>query len=400
MTIDVNGVKSYALDCGKRKTEEVNDGVDDAMKDYYYDLSSPREWLEYWEMYNQCHGAYTVIRCDYDFDTNQWMIWGKAFHFERLQNSFNQMMTRKDIKNLKQIDDSKSMIADSAILSSECALEDLLQSAMEEILSKQQDQQLNMNDEDVQDKNIITFMLTILWTPEGVGSEDEYGIQVLAHLFSSLVVCRKLDYNPYPIVASIALIPPSSSFGNNLKESVQDTLPNRYDNMPTAKLSSWCRCRRPLEKRFKTNDIDEVLLIRRNDDGIELLEGLTTNLFILYKDGSLRTPDPETRGVLNGYARHLVLQYTQKHFNTKLNVDTSKPIQLEDPNLWQECFVTSSIRLIVPIHKIVARDDDNDNDVCTNASEQKLRTIWEANPQLEATPIWRQIFERVCSSAI
>ena len=47
-----------------------------------YDLSSPREWLEFMEV-GGGEGAYTVLRCDYRLKKRKWRIWGKEFHVKK-----------------------------------------------------------------------------------------------------------------------------------------------------------------------------------------------------------------------------------------------------------------------------------------------------------------------------
>ena len=85
-------------------------------------------------------------------------------------------------------------------------------------------------------------------------------------------------------------------------------------------------------------------------NAIELLEGLTSNLFIVYKDGSIHTSKVGGE-VLGGYARYLVIK-AAKQLNIPVVIGT---INLEDGSngLWMEAFTTSSIKLIVPIGKMV-----------------------------------------------
>ena len=86
-----------------------------------------------------------------------------------------------------------------------------------------------------------------------------------------------------------------------------------------AKISSWCSIRKPLEdpSRYKIPDsnIGEVLLVTQDENkqyqdeedfinSLSILEGLTSNLFVIDKDGTIRTAP--VGKVLLGYARHLV----------------------------------------------------------------------------------------------
>ena len=134
---------------------------------------------------------------------------------------------------------------------------------------------------------------------------------------------------------------------------------------------------------FKADGIGEVLLARAVDDpdgagefhGIELLEGLTSNLFVVYRDGTLRTAAAEG-SVLPGFARHLVLEAAEK---LGLSYDETKPVLLQDAvdGLWSEVFVTSAIRLVVPVTSLsipeYEKDEENDE-----AKILSFSTIWDA----------------------
>jgi hypothetical protein len=110
--------------------------------------------------------------------------------------------------------------------------------------------------------------------------------------------------------------------------------------------------RRPLEDTFKTNGVGEVLLTRKISSSpgqnLELLEGLTSNLFIVYRDGTIRSP---TKGVLRGFAQYLVMEAAES-LGLKI---VDEPITLQDARdgLWVESFVTSSVRLIIPVGRII-----------------------------------------------
>jgi hypothetical protein len=79
----------------------------------------------------------------------------------------------------------------------------------------------------------------------------------------------------------------------------------------------------------------------------ELWEGLTTNLFIVYKNGILRTAP--TDRVLDGYVRHHIVENHQS-FGIQ-SVQEAAPL-LEDSDQWREVFVTSSVRLVVPVQSV------------------------------------------------
>jgi branched-subunit amino acid aminotransferase/4-amino-4-deoxychorismate lyase len=129
---------------------------------------------------------------------------------------------------------------------------------------------------------------------------------------------------------------------------IDTNLPSRWDN-PLNKVASWTRERKVLEK-YKTSGVEEVLLVRPPREttagSVELLEGLSSNVFVLYADNTLHTP---TEGVLHGYVRYLVLEAAK---SCGLHV-SSEPILLDDVGHWKEAFITSSSRLIFPISKLL-----------------------------------------------
>ena len=93
--------------------EEEKDDVDDVMTTY--DLSSPREWLEYWEVQHKQQGPYTVLRCDYDLSTKEWNIWGKEFHFQRLKDSLmTLLMEEKTTQQQKRVVDVETSSSSSS----------------------------------------------------------------------------------------------------------------------------------------------------------------------------------------------------------------------------------------------------------------------------------------------
>jgi branched-subunit amino acid aminotransferase/4-amino-4-deoxychorismate lyase len=278
-------------------------------------------------------------------------------------------------------------------------------------------------------------MVTLLWTlslprsnDDNQASEDDSGsssaiIGVQGH------ICRAAsssgddtdeeedfpfaNYAPQPLTVVVAYDRHGSQ-----------NLPNRQPH-PRAKLSDWCRERRPLEDRFRTNcyearanndaacavAVDEVLLVRQqqqgNDDSVILLEGLTSNLFVVYPNGLLRTADDQN--VLPGYARHLVLQQAaqmmspRKNHNGIRKVDSRTPIQLSEADQWQQVFVSSAIRLVVPVGRIlvVANERYNGNG-CENGQRRVfLREIWNQNltginvSNKTQSLLWRKLYKSI-----
>jgi len=194
-------------------------------------------------------------------------------------------------------------------------------------------------------------------------------------------------------------------------KSVQ--FPNRQP-FPTSKLSSWCRKRRPLEDRFMPDgeDIGEVVLTKPSaksttemvlpggGTSVALLEGLTSNLFIRYSDGTLRTaPDHQ---VLNGYARHLVVLAAAQQ-TISLPIQFTCPL-LEERHMWEDVFLTSSIRLIVPVREVVVLLDGGNKN-----RSPRWQTIWSRGdagteicaadasrtPPIDQSPLARQLLDEI-----
>ena len=286
-----------------------------------FDLESPREWMEYLEATQGQGGAYTVLRCDFQ-SGKRWKLWGRDFHMRRLLQSYCALaQTNVHEQHLE-----------SAIHTTDKILNALLEQAS-----------LVRNEND-KDATMYVLMLTILWQ-QGTKAES---IVVRGH---SCCSGKPIDETRIsnPITAVLALD--------------DRELPNRYNRMPEAKLSSWCRRRRSLENVFKVNGAGEVFLTRqvKDKEDIEILEGLTSNVFFLYPDKKLCTADS---GVLKGYARKLVLECAQ---NLGLHHD-STPIRIQDASLWKEIFLTSSVRLVVPVKQLLIPNERGE-----------LVTLWSAN---------------------
>jgi hypothetical protein len=239
----------------------------------------------------------------------------------------------------------------------------LLEAAAESIMESESLETASRND-------VVTLMLTVLWVPKDCG-----GIKVRGHVFHSGQIVVPQAYNPEPITASIAHIP-------GIEEATDfEPLPNRHNNFPEAKLSSWCRRRTLLEKAFKPVGVGEVLLTRDLGGDVEILEGLTSNLFVVYDDGTLRTP--AVGSVLGGYARKLVLDHAEE---CNLRIEFG-PLLMSEILQWKEVFITSSIRLITPVDKIVIIQ--NSGGEATNK-----RTIF-ALPKVATRASWRHIYMRI-----
>ncbi|KAL3942059.1 MAG: hypothetical protein SGBAC_003687 [Bacillariaceae sp.] len=215
------------------------------------------------------------------------------------------------------------------------------------------------------DKSHCTFMVTILWQP------DNDDVKVQGHMFSTLTpMDMKSSLSSTPLTAAIALDPDLA-------------LPNRFQNAPEAKLIAWCRTRRPLEEKFKISGVNEILLTRRRELQVEILEGLTSNVFVLYPGGRLRTCETDD-SVLGGYARHLVIQAAEA---CDLTIDIG-PIHIEEAGLWQAVFLTSSIRVIGPVGEIILPDSDG-------SSKSLWRLSDVSRKDAANSLVWKQLLSEI-----
>jgi len=346
------------------------------------ELTSPRAWLEHLP-----NGAYTVVRCDFSPCTKRsklnnqraWRIFGQPFHLKRLKSSY------KTFEMAKQLP-----VIEAELNTAEKLSERLLHILLREAEMEFSKVHMNNVQEDKQREN-FTIMVTLLWHSS---SEVVEKICVKGHACS----IRKLvdPSASYPHVVKVAIatrsyLPPEASFPSSKND---DVLPSRQP-APEAKLSSWCTERRPLEMEFlKRGDscVNDIILCRASTGSsgvpsLKLLEGLTSNLFVRLEDGVLMTADVERDGVLGGYARDVVLQQAQK---MGLSVRLTAPV-LEESHFWKEVFLTSSIKLIVPVDHVKVPSIGEDGSDC-------FRTAWSLSPEErnnagQEPPLWLQLYQ-------
>jgi len=292
------------------------------------DLTSPREWMEYLEATEGEGGAYTVLRCDFQ-KNKHWRIWGRDFHLKRLCQSYCSLQESEE--QLQKATETTNVILDT--------------------LLEQASLVLNKATADSTGDTYVV-MMTILWQKGTLASP----IVVRGHSFCS----------GKPFVAKESILDPVTAI---LALPFHDTkdLPNRYEHYPEAKLSSWCRRRRLLEQKFKVKGAGEVLLTRKVGDDVYILEGLTSNVFFVYPNKTLRTANV---GVLKGYARKLVLDCASK---LGLQYDPT-PIRIQDASVWKEVFLTSSIRLMVPVKQIFIPNEAGQFENLWSADESAFPT--------------------------
>jgi hypothetical protein len=365
---------------------------------------SAREWMEEIE---KCEGpkcgigAYTVLRCDVSYpaipnrdnswDEIRWNVWGEEYHKDRLSSSYT------------------SLAGDSCHDQSRNETNQVIRSLLREATKSLYE----FNGSKTIEGSIFhrTLMLTVLWTPQQplqphiTVESSRKRPTIRAHAsFAGPPRSFVEDHMPSSITACLAL-------PEELTIDALEALPHRYyrDGImsmqssigATAKISSWCRIRRPIEdpERYKEREmnVSEVLLVNQYMnttsyfmDSLEILEGLTSNLFVIYKDGTVRTAD--TTKVLPGYSRYLVLKALRKlklYGDINLTLDERAPtIQDGIAGLWSEVFLTSSIRLLIPVTRIFIPSVKT---VGEKSIANPKTVIWEGNDVLVNTRIIRDI---------
>jgi hypothetical protein len=355
-------------------------------------LSSPREWLEH---DGSPDGAYTVMRCDLhgsinsstpsetaavassDATHHNWHLWGLDFHLHRLVES---------LECYAQSEGSSAVDVgmDSASRETRLVIDALLTETALELSPVLAGVSTGAGENS---KHICVAMVTILWSPDP--KSDGTMVRVKGHVCSSGIPTDPTEYDPDLIHVALAL--PSPSTDSDISIS---SLPSRKDSFPEAKLSAWCNKRRPLEVQFKTEGVGEVLLVDKNGgEGdakgahIQLLEGLTSNLFVLYPDDVLRTAGT---GVLHGYARQQVLAQAVR---LGLTLDLDTPIRLDESDMWLECFVTSSVKLIAPVGRIMVPVTTGGED--GNGTTNELEEVWSRGNVANARSVWRELYNGI-----
>ena len=345
------------------------------------DTTKSPDWMEYIELQeNRTHetggaGAYDTFRCDLVLETTSaspWRIWGQEFHLERLQESYRSISPCQGQK----LEDSMKM----ARKVSECMVRDLLEEAQCATVL-QQGVSRGSNSSVWEDISIQLVRVTVLWSPPRESDE----IVVRAHAYSSgKPLGIRQAYTP--IVTSIA------AKRHKKSQIVVDTsMPSRMHD-PHNKIASWTRLRKKMEMKetYKPPGVSEILMVRPFGGSTEILEGTSSNVFVVYKDGTLRTAK---EGVLNGYARHLVLECAG---SCGLKVDF-RPILLQDAEkgLWEEAFITSSSRLIYPISEVLVHTDNEHEFVKYWRDPVLVRVKDGVIPR--PTPKWKQMLDKILS---
>ena len=403
-----------------------------------YDVTASPDWMEWIEQTEGREtdeggaGAYDTMRCDIVVKTPQQQndqqlrtIWGKDFHVSRLQKSFASLLNATTAEAISE------QAVEIAVQDSDSILQALIEEAQSSSYLKDNSLLAPGEKEDEDHTWIQLIKLTLLWSlPRDITvtnkkpSETSAAIVVRGHACSTgkpVPVFRSVK----PIVVTLAALghdgdhaQPSNSDDVNIDEN----LPTRFQN-PQSKVASWCKQRKKMDnpETYKPPGVSEVLMMRPTptttdqimDDSatggtqfssLELLEGLSSNVCVIYKDGTLRTAE---EGVLFGYVRHLVLESAER---CGLKVDTTTPISMQDAldGKWSEVFITSSSRLIWPISRILLPTSETGECRKPNSSQEEcdiegFSEFWRdpvlTSPVPISTPQWQDLLEEILRSA-
>lgn len=265
--------------------------------------------------------------------------------------------------------------------------------------------------------------MTFLWSLPNFKTGQETEIVVRGHACSNgkpFPVFRSVQ----PIVVTVAALGhthagmPNGEIHPEHEDdaTIDKSLPTRFQN-PQSKVASWCKQRKKMDNpdTYKPPGVSEVLMVKpfrsrgkqrlleSNDasfSSLELLEGLTSNVFVIYTDGTLRTAQ---EGVLLGYVRQLVLESAGK---CGLKVDTAQPICLQDAldGQWTEVFITSSSRLIWPVSRVLLPSGEEAHNGQKDCEIDGFSEFW-ADPVLTvpgvpySTPQWQCILDVILNDA-
>jgi Amino-transferase class IV len=376
------------------------------------DLTTAPDWMEWIESVEARGldeggaGAYDTMRCDLIVATStngdeepRHSCWGEDYHLDRLQNSYVSLLDASARNSLPQ-HALKSAREESRLL---------LQALIHE--AKSSSEMIKQTDfmphDNAQDHTWIQILkLTLLWSlPKTKDQQEEMPfIIVRGHACSDGKIVPIFE-PVQPIVVTTAILDSQSHQGHS-------SLPTRFQN-PQSKVASWCKQRKLMDnaETYKPPGVSEVLMVRTSNEepigdgeiqysSLELMEGLTSNLFVVYNDGTLRTAQ---EGVLFGYVRHLVLESAAR---CHVQVDVSRAITLQDAvdGKWSEVFITSSSRLIYPISRILlplrdgiplSKSDDNDLEGFVEFWRDPVLTetgMLDASP---AIPKWQALLDEI-----
>jgi len=202
------------------------------------------------------------------------------------------------------------------------------------------------------------------------GGEEEERLQSSnLNSFQSVLYCH-VGYLPQS--SSNSTIPTtqsSSSIGEEQKKKhIQVLIHGHGRQNALAKDSKWVLDRKQL---ITPNGYEEIILLNDNN---ELLEGTQTNFYVVTNTSTVITAN---EGILFGSVRDSVLRVCDLH---DMQVEL-RPPTLEDLRYASGVFITSTSRLVMPVHEVVLGDLqssslDTDDDDQGKEEEERLPTSY------------------------
>ncbi len=136
---------------------------------------------------------------------------------------------------------------------------------------------------------------------------------------------------------------PAWWYQKGLSMIVSDTLRNPTDSLdPSIKSGNYLNNVLAYSEAKKRGAFDAIMLNHEN----QVSEATTSNVWII-KDGRISTP-PKNSGLLAGITRKIVLRIAKEN---KLDVH-EEDFDADELRQADECFITSSTKLIVPVTKV------------------------------------------------
>lgn len=181
------------------------------------------------------------------------------------------------------------------------------------------------------------FRISLLATWEEKEKAEQSYARYDKESFQSILYCH------------VGILPRTSNISQSTKTHTQVLIHGHGRENALAKDSKWVIDRKkllkPAGKVQSSSSYEEIILL--NDKG-ELLEGTQTNFYVV-KDESIITAN---EGILHGSVRDSVLRVCQSH-NIQVEL---RPPTLDDLRKASGVFITSTSRLVMPVHEVVLGD--------------------------------------------
>jgi Amino-transferase class IV len=338
----------------------------------------------------------------------RWNQWGADFHLDRLSNSYMDAVRIYGESGAEPQSTASHLGIDQPSIDRALSVSRRI---VHELLQEADDQLSRLPNEDnwpalllKQERTTEAFVLfqlvrvTLLWsTLKSAKTEEKFpssspsqSIVVRGHACYTGPIQNLFQPHP-PVTVSVAISVPSPLPASRAQSTGDPSgTPNRVNQNPHLKVAKWTRVRQQIAR---PPGVAEVLLTRRQNgthsDRIQILEGLSSNVFIVYGNGTIRTA---TDGVLHGFVRQLVLDCLDE---CDLTFDP-EPIWLEEepngPPRWSEIFITSSSRLIYPVSTVLIPEHQTISEGNTTASYFEY---WKSSKSLRSPQKWQCLLDAI-----